>query len=404
MKFPIFWLGLLLFGYVTCQGLNPAYLRATAGPYWLLAPLKHVEWLPSGIDAEFGETNAWRVLVTWGGAWTLACALWGGVTRRQTVHVIITVFVINAGLLALLGILQKVTAAKGVFWLIKDAPSYFTATFYYKNHAGAYFNITVAASLALMSWHYIRSLRHLDRSSPAPVYAFISIVIAVAVPLSNSRTATVLLAGYVVTAGIILLLWRLRVNSQGTSHLATGLTLAGALGSLWIAAWFLNLDKSIDQIRHVVSDKGQKMHWEPRVLARQATMDLFTAEPITGWGAGSFRHVFPFVQRNYGPIYFNEGEKRVFKWDHTHNDYVEILAELGVVGAAFPLLMLLWALTRVFRFQTLKNPAYSILAVGILLPLAHSWVDFPLANPAILTSLCALIIVLVRWIEMEGTK
>ena len=43
---------------------------------------------------------------------------------------------------------------------------------------------------------------------------------------------------------------------------------------------------------------------------------------LTGAGAGSFMHVFPaYAEEDLGALY-----------DHAHNDYLELLGELGVIG------------------------------------------------------------------------
>lgn len=405
LKFPVFWLGLLLFAYVSCQGLNPAYVKATAGFYWWLASIDHISWLPSGVDAPFEEMNAWRMLIVWGGAWSLSCGLWIGITRRASAQAILTTLAINGTLLALLGILQKVTLAKGVFWVITSAPSYFTATFFYKNHAGAYFNLIFAVTITLMAWHHLRALRRVERSSPAPVYAFIAVVLVSIIFLAGSRAAMILLIGYALAAVGILVIWRLR-NRHGTTHpAATGLVFTAILSAAIISASFLNLDKGIEEIRRIATEDGQKAHWEPRVLARQATFDLVEMNPCFGWGAGSFRHIFPATQRNYERIYRGGiYQQNTYKWDHAHNDYAEALAELGVLGFLLPVLALLWICVKTVRIGVTSNPAYVILVLGLFMPLAHAWVDFPLYNPAILVTFSALWILLVRWLEIEAAR
>ncbi|TAG29793.1 MAG: O-antigen ligase domain-containing protein, partial [Verrucomicrobia bacterium] len=120
---------------------------------------------------------------------------------------------------------------------------------------------------------------------------------------------------------------------------------------------------------------------------------------LTGWGAGSFRHAFPIHQKNYSEI-FRSGRHTLF-WDHAHNDYVQALAELGIIGALFPILALLWMLIKFCRIGALANPAFLLLLLGFGLPLAHSWVDFPLYNAAIFTTFCAAWILTLRWAELE---
>ncbi len=404
IKFPVFWLGLLLIAYIACQGLNPAFARASAGPYWWIAPVPHIEWLPSGIDATFAQMNAWRMLTVLGAAWLLACALWAGVSRRASAHALMTVLVVNGTLLALLGILQKITAAKGVFWVITAVPDYFVATFYYKNHAGAYFSLMTVTALSLMAWYHLRALRRIERSSPAPVYAFAATVLASIVFLSISRTATILLAGHGVLTLGVLLFHKLKSRDDVSPALAT-FSLLSAIIVIIASASFLNLDKSVEQIQYAITEEGQQAHLKPRELAREASWDLFQQDKLTGWGAGAFRHAFPLVQRNYEAIYRASWDKRIaLGWDHAHNDYLECLVELGWLGSALPALILLWLLYRGFRAAGIQNPAHLILFLGLLLPLAHSWLDFPMYNPAFFITFCALWILLIRWTELESTR
>jgi O-antigen ligase len=405
LKFPVFWLGGLFFAYVACQAINFAYFRASAGIYWWLAPAEHTGWLPSGVKTTFEQMNAWRMLAIWGGAWALGCALWVGLTRRVAVQRIVTVLVANGTVLALVGILQKVTGTHEILWWIKPAHFYFVATFFYKNHGGAYFNLIAVLAIALMAWHHIRSLRRLERSSPAPVFAFAAIVLAALVLMSGSRASMILLAGFVLLAGGVYLVWRVR-HREGTSHPAlTGLAAAASVALVAGAAWFLNLEKSIDQVKLLATEQGQRTSIYSRVLAREATVDLFLDSPVTGWGAGSFRHIFPIAQRSYPDILTTQHNgKKMLVWDNAHNDYVQALAELGLVGFAFPALMLFWALAKLFRLGIFGHPAHLLYALGLGVPLAHAWVDFPLNNCAIFVTVCAAWILLLRWLELENAR
>jgi O-antigen ligase len=244
----------------------------------------------------------------------------------------------------------------------------------------------------------------MEKSSPTPVYAFFALVIAMIVFMSSSRTAMLLLMGYFTVAGIFLLTWRLR-HGRGVAHPAlSGMILAGALVIVAGAAWYLNLDKSIEQIRNAVSESGQEIHLTPRSLARQATLDLIAENRATGWGAGSFRHVFPIAQRNYEGIYrASWNPKIIYGWHHAHNDYLELLAELGIIGCLLILPAPLWLFFKSLKLG-ISNPVYLVFFLGMLLPFAHAWIDFPFYNCAILTTICALWILLLKWMELETTR
>ena len=402
-RFPLFWLGLLFLSYILVGALNPGWERISTPKVWYIQAKEHIKWLPSSIEAPFFRMNAWRMLTIYGAPWLLGCALWAGLTRRVAVHSILITLAINGLLLSLLAITHKMSDTEKMLWLLKVPGGYFHSTFVYKNHAGAYFNIIFVTTLSLTIWHHLRALRRLERNSPAPAFAFITIAVGTCVFMSASRTAMLLLAGYCVMALVTYLVWRNRNRHSAGNPALSGFFTAGTIALVAAAAYFLNLDKSIDEIKKLTSARDQKSSIQARVQARQATWDLFLDKPLTGWGAGSFRHAFPIHQQNY-PDIFRLNNKRVFCWDHAHNDYVQALAELGVIGVLFPILALIWMAVKLCRLGTLSNPAFLLLTLGLGLTLAHAWVDFPLYNPAILTTFCAVWVLVVRWAELERSR
>lgn len=398
LRFPLFWLGLGLAGYVTIGALNPAWERISTGIVWYIRSKEYIAWLPSSIEAPFDRMNAWRMLVIYCSCWLLVCALWTALTRRAAVQTILTVLIVNGAVLALLGIIQKMAGAKMMLWFIKVPAAYFHSTFVYKNHAGAYFNLILAVTLGLGVWHHVRGLRRLEKSSPAPVFAFGVVVIGSCVFMSVSRTAMMLLGGYLVVALIAYLVWRSRDRSTVANPAVSALLAIGAAAFIAAVAYFLNLDHSIDQIQNAFG-VGREAAIDSRVTARTATFELFKDQPLMGWGAGSFRHAFPIHQQNYPEIF--RSAQQVLFWDHAHNDYVQALAELGIIGILFPALSFLWLLVKLCRLGALAQPAFLLLILGFGLTLAHSWVDFPLYNVAILTTFCAVWVLVTRWAELE---
>jgi O-antigen ligase len=401
LRFAPFWIGLLLLAYVACQALNPALSRVTAGIYWWLVPVEHVTWLPSGVDAPFERMNAWRVLVIWGGVWSLCCALAAGLTRRAAVHAILTALIVNGALLALVGILQKVTHAEEVLWWIPPVAETFLATFFYENHGGAYFNLIVVLAVAMTAWHHLRSRRRVERSSPAPACAFAALVVSALVFMSGARASMILLGAFLLVGALVHACWRLRGRAGASHPVVTALLPVGTALVVVLAGWLLQLDKGVGQLHELTTKPGQRAE-DFRGQARRATMDLFEAKPAAGWGAGSFRHAFPITQRNYPLIHRAQGQFLV--WNNAHNDYAQALAEFGVAGFALLCLLLLAILSRALRNGALTQPFSLVFLLGLGLPLAHAWVDFPLYNTAILTTFCASFVLLTRWLELETVR
>jgi O-antigen ligase len=114
-----------------------------------------------------------------------------------------------------------------------------------------------------------------------------------------------------------------------------------------------------------------------RMEAWARTLSLVRDYPITGTGLGTFEWSFPFYQRKGEWMY----------WSQAHNDYLQVLSEVGLVGAA----LLGWALIvfvrRILRpvlEQIATRPRWSSIAAAaaVFAMLVHSVVDFNLQNPA----------------------
>jgi O-antigen ligase len=401
LRFPLFWFGLVFLGYVLIQALNPAWRWTSTNLVWFVKAVPHIEWLPHGVDAPFERMNAWRMLCIWGGAWAAVCALWTGITRRVALLSLLNGLIINGTLLALVAILQKITGATKILWFIPSPAPQFLGTFVYENHGGSFFLLMLALATGMGVWTHLRGVRRMARSTPAPIYAFAATIIASAVLMSGSRAAILLATGFVL---ITLLLMVIRIFARGRADDNRLLNTVFAVGSvciLIVATKFLNLDEGVGRVHRLLSG-GDNATIEVRLNARAASLELVEIAPWSGWGAGSFRHVFPFKQQEYPNIYRYRG--RVFFWDHAHNDFVQLLLEVGILGCIPLAAALLWGLVRLIRQGALAHPAFLLLTIGLGLPLAHAWVDFPLYNTAILTTLVVAAVGLVRWVEFDRAR
>jgi O-antigen ligase len=103
---------------------------------------------------------------------------------------------------------------------------------------------------------------------------------------------------------------------------------------------------------------------------------MLRAFPWTGCGLGAFEHgLYRF--RTFAP-----GNTV----DFAHNDYLQVLAELGWIGAILAAALLAVVLRRVLLVALSPDSKHWLLAVGLLGSLAaiglHSLVDFNLYIPA----------------------
>lgn len=96
---------------------------------------------------------------------------------------------------------------------------------------------------------------------------------------------------------------------------------------------------------------------------------------------GSGIGTFPEIYRQYeDPTTVDR-----FYMNHAHNDYLELLLEIGVAGIALIALFLLWWVWRVVSIWRAEEPdAFARAAtIATAVTLAHSFVDFPLRTAAV---------------------
>jgi O-antigen ligase len=127
---------------------------------------------------------------------------------------------------------------------------------------------------------------------------------------------------------------------------------------------------------------------EGRVVAWQSGIEMFGDFPLTGTGFGSFGGAFA--------RYLPAGAAK--RWDHAHNDYVELLLEGGLVAAVFVAWLLVGYVRRVaesLRDDGTISPSRVGLIVGVVSLAAHALFDFnhqiP-ANALLWLTCCALLV------------
>ena len=99
--------------------------------------------------------------------------------------------------------------------------------------------------------------------------------------------------------------------------------------------------------------------FEGRSEISRSAREMIAVHPVTGYGLGSFAVVYPAFAHVQSRYYIN----------HVHNDYLEILADSGIVGLAF------WFTALAFVLPAVIRAPWSFGVVAILI---HSGTDFPL--------------------------
>jgi O-antigen ligase len=125
-----------------------------------------------------------------------------------------------------------------------------------------------------------------------------------------------------------------------------------------------------------------------RLAIFKDTLRMFWQRPLLGWGLGTFTTVYPQFRSFYTNLFINAA----------HNDYLQALAETGIVG----FVAILWFVAVVYREGLRNVDSWSrnwsrMLGLAALIGctgiLVHSAFDFNLqipANACVFYFLCAV--------------
>ena len=148
-----------------------------------------------------------------------------------------------------------------------------------------------------------------------------------------------------------------------------------------VGAWF-GIDKVVQRLEKTSASS------ESRDEVVRDTLSMIRDYPLVGTGGGTYEISFLRYKGRDIRIYYH----------HAHNDYLEFLAEYGVVGMSFLVLLVtsclvsaLYALRK--RNHTLLKGMAFASSMGIIAILIHSTVDFNLqipANAALFVALLAI--------------
>ncbi len=258
---------------------------------------------------------------------------------------------------SLFGITQHFTSDGKIYWIRKlSAGGDLFGPFVNRNHFAGFVELTLPIGLSLMIFRGIRR-------DVFPLATLLTVVPVGALILCGSRGGIVAFGFQV---AVLALLVRSRRSSEGPRMAVAGIV---GLVALALIAW-LGAGKAIERFSTLNSGDVS--------LARRGTMirgaaHMFAAFPLHGSGLGTLVSVYPKFETLY--------DGRMV--DHVHNDYMELLAEMGILGGLCGLAFL-WILLRDAKtcFVAEQGHFSRALHAGALVALAglllHSFVDFNL--------------------------
>ncbi|MDQ6626296.1 MAG: O-antigen ligase family protein [Verrucomicrobiota bacterium] len=274
--------------------------------------------------------------------------------------------------IALLGLIQKASGARMIFWgdwLATEPPSFFAAYFYHAN-AGAYLNLAFPPTVALAARAFGTPTSPVVRA----LWATAALAVTVAILANTSRAAQFL----GVCLMLIVLVMSRRQLSRAIRGAEKGTLIVGAMVAivaLYAVAQASRLDKPFKRWAETSSSVAKDSRWGATLTALPAARDA----GWFGFGPASFRSVFPH--------YVEAPESKVEgTWRFLHEDYLQTIIEWGWIGGTlwavlfFGGMMVAWR--NFYRARETWLPRQRVLIPLLLLALAsvavHALVDFPL--------------------------
>ena len=219
--------------------------------------------------------------------------------------------------------------------------------------------------------------------SPKAALRVLLVVMVVALVMTRSRTGNTAFFASLLVTGILALVLS-RAAPRGTVLLIGSLIV---IDVLVIGAWF-GVERTIQRI-----EQTTQLQIEQRSDPAPHVMRIFEDYPLVGTGGGTFYTAFTRYRGRDIEPYF----------DHAHNDYLEVLTETGVFGAALAgLAVLASLLCAVLALARRRDPLARGVAFGVVMGVTalgiHSAVDFNLQIPA--NALLFSVLLALGWLSL----
>ncbi len=314
------------------------------------------------------------------------------IDSKEKIRILVYVILISALVQALYGAFMILSGVEYAFFISKaEIHSHIgsaTGTFTNRDHLAGYLEMSLALGIGYMLSlmrdggssgglkRWLRKWSGLLLSSKARL-RLILILLCLGLVLTHSRGGNIGFFSSLAIAGVLFMIFARKKPRATVMFLSSVIV----LDILLIGSW-VGVSKVMTRLENT------SIQTEQRDDTYAATLPMIQDYLLTGTGAGTYFEAFPAYKTPQLSGY----------WNHTHNDYLEILSEQGVIGFSLLASVVLFALFT--AFQTLRRRRSSFMLamsfsslMGIIAILIHSAVDFNLqilTNSSLFMMLLAL--------------
>jgi uncharacterized membrane protein len=351
--------------FVCIQTLNPSHTYSEL--FHSLEPRQYIVWLPATVSRQ-ASVRALLLLLSYFAVYTSVRSL----SKDKMLYTILAAIIVSSVCMSVLALLQGGSNEQGDL----------VGMFLNDNNFAVYINLVLPVVLGSAKTIHRRSKHNHSRSNPAVLIYFCAGILAAAVLYTGSRAGAVITI-LILAAWVSFELYDSRQAGIKTKQIFLYVVLAMIPTAVMlylsgIGGWYHQLADPVTRLSDVVST---------RFVVITDTWNMFLDRIACGVGAGAFHAAFPYYQ-NPDVIGF---------YRNAHNDWIQWLAELGVVGYGLGIV----AVVTTFK----KSPQKKIhlprhIARGITIGLAgvclHALLDFPFRIPAITVIVAAWIGILTK--------
>jgi O-antigen ligase len=276
-----------------------------------------------------------------------------------------------------------------------------TGTFVNRNHLAGYLEMSLALGIGFLlasstrysgSWQ--QKLRRLIEVmlSPKVIMRLLLAIMVIGLVMTRSRMGNSAFFASLMITGVLALVL-MKKKSVSTTILLSSLLII----DIAIVGTFFGVEKVADRLQKTSIEK------ESRDEVSRDTFNMWLEHPTLGTGAGSFKYTYPHFKGN------DVTATRLY--DYAHNDYLEFLAEFGVI--AFMLLAIAVALCFYWGLQAMRLRRRPInrglgfsSCMGIIAIMIHSTVDFNLQIPANAFMFVFMLAIscIARWADLHSSS
>lgn len=364
--------------FVLIGAANPGFRVGTLDGVALLIPQQVPLWQPTSAKPPLTLEALWVFNAIWLSAFNVALI----VRKRRSLRLLLGALVLNATILAVIGSGQKLSGATGIFFGAVPSPQEkFFSSFVYHNHWGSFTILMMSACLGLI-WHIARRKSARDfLHSPGFGGVVVIMLLAITLPLSLSRSTTLVGLALLGLAGTHLLLRAVAVRRRyRESILPPILTFLAAVALASFAIWSIareSITTRLEKTREQIAEMRAAGSIGGRAQLYHDTWRMGLDRPVFGWGMASYPHVFMIYNTSSSPL-----DRLPLFFNDAHSDWLQSFAEHGGVGTT--LLVLCAALPLAsLRRRHLRSPLIAYLFAGCGLIVLYATVEFPFGNLAV---------------------